>query len=65
MLNTVAALLFGLVLGAGLAVAAEWRDRRVRSGADIPAATGILLLAEIPPPPRTRHTGFLLRLQPT
>lgn len=64
MLNTVAALLFGLALGVGLAVAAEWHDRRVRAGADIPAATGILLLAEFPPP-RTRHTGFLPRLQPT
>jgi polysaccharide biosynthesis transport protein len=64
LLNTVAALLFGLVLGVGLAVAAEWRDRRVRAAADIPAATGILLLAEFPPPPRGRPIGFLPRLQP-
>jgi len=63
MLNTVAALLFGLALGTGLAVAAEWRDRRVRTAADIPAATGVLLLAEFPPPPRTRRAGLLPQLQ--
>jgi chain length determinant protein EpsF len=65
LLNTVAALLFGLALGVGLAIAAEWRDRRVRAGADIPAATGIPLLVEFPPPPRTRQIGFLPRLQST
>jgi len=64
LLNTVAALLFGLALGVGLAVAAEWRDRRVRTAADIPLATGILLLAEFPPPPRARRVGFRPRLQP-
>ena len=64
LLNTVAALLFGLALGVGLAVAAEWRDRRVRTAADIPLATGILLLAEFPPPSRARRVGNLPRLQP-
>jgi chain length determinant protein EpsF len=63
LLNTVAALLFGLALGVGIAVAAEWRDRRVRTAADIPAATGVLLLAEFPSPPRVRRKGFLPRLQ--
>ena len=64
LLNTVAALLLGMALGVGLGVAAEWRDRRVRTATDIPAATGILLLAEFPPPPHTRRLGFLPRLQP-
>jgi uncharacterized protein involved in exopolysaccharide biosynthesis len=64
LLNTVAALLFGLALGVGLAVAAEWRDRRVRTAADIPLATGILLLAEFPPPSRARRVGNLPRVQP-
>jgi polysaccharide biosynthesis transport protein len=63
LLNTVAALLFGLAIGIGLAVALEWRDRRVRSAADIPAATGVLLLAEFPATRRARF-GFLPRPQP-
>jgi hypothetical protein len=36
----------------------------VRTATDIPAATGILLLAEFPPPPHARRLGFLPRLQP-
>lgn len=48
LLNAIAALFFGGLLGVGLAVAAEWRDRRVRDGADIALATGVVLLAEIP-----------------
>ena len=61
-LYTVAALLFGLALGIGLAVAVEWRDRRVRSAADIPAATGVLMLAEFPAP-RARPARFLPQLR--
>jgi succinoglycan biosynthesis transport protein ExoP len=53
-LNTVAALLFGLALGLGLAVMGEWRDRRVRTAADITTATGLTVLAEFPPAPKTR-----------
>ena len=60
LLNTIAALLFGLASGMGLAVALEWRDRRVRSASDIPAATGVVLLAEFPAPRRAR---FLFRPQ--
>jgi polysaccharide biosynthesis transport protein len=63
-LNTVAALMFGLALGLGLAVAAEWRDRRVRTAGDIPAATGILVLAEFPAPRRAERFHFLPRLRP-
>jgi chain length determinant protein EpsF len=64
LLNTVAALMFGLALGVGLAVASEWRDRRVRCGADIAAATGVLLLAEISIPRRGPRLRFLPRLRP-
>ena len=71
LLNTVAALLFSLALGIGVAVAREWSDRRVRSAADIPAATGVLLLAEFPAARRTRggkprrlKFGSIPRLRP-
>jgi chain length determinant protein EpsF len=64
LLNTVAALMFGLALGVGLAVASEWRDRRVRCGADISAGTGVLLLAEISIPRRLPRLRFLPRLRP-
>jgi succinoglycan biosynthesis transport protein ExoP len=47
-LNAVAALFFGALFGVGLALMAEWRDRRVRDGTDITLATGIVLLAEFP-----------------
>ena len=55
-LNVVASVFFGALFGMGLAVMAEWRDRRVRDGGDITLATGIALLAELPRalrPPRT------------
>jgi chain length determinant protein EpsF len=65
LLNTIAALLFGLALGIGLAVALEWSDRRVRSAADIPAATGLLLLVEFPAAVRSRaRFGYFRRLRP-
>ncbi len=52
MLNAIAALFFGALFGMALAVMIEWRDRRVRDGADITLATGVVLLAEVPRPKR-------------
>ena len=52
MLNAIAALFFGALSGMALAVMVEWRDRRVRNGADITLATGVVLLAEVPRPRR-------------
>lgn len=58
LLNAIAAVFFGALFGVGLAVMAEWSDRRVRHGADITLATGIVLLAEFPPPARaSRDAG--------
>jgi len=64
LLNVIAALLFGLALGACLAVAAEWRDRRVRSGFDISAVLGVPLLAVIPAFPRGRLRSAMRALLP-
>jgi chain length determinant protein EpsF len=52
MLNTIAALFFGALFGMAMAVMLEWRDRRIRDGADITLATGVVLLAEVPRPRR-------------
>lgn len=54
LLNTVAALVFGLALGLGFAIMGEWRDRRVRSATDIAVAAGLTVLAEFPPTPKRR-----------
>lgn len=61
-LNAIAAAFFGALFGVGLALMAEWRDRRVRDGTDITLATGIVLLAEIPRARRAPRTmGKALR----
>lgn len=67
LLNSVAGLVFGLLLAAGFAVIAELRVRRVRAGADIEEALGLVLLAELPKPPRRKkgvtgppRTGLLV-----
>ncbi len=56
MLNTIAALFFGALFGTAIAVMVEWRDRRVRHGADITLATGVVLLAEVPRARRAPRT---------
>lgn len=48
LLNGAASILFGLLLGGAIAVAAELRDRRIRSGADLMEVVGLTLLAELP-----------------
>ena len=49
--------LLGVVLGIGLAFAAEAFDRRVRSDQEIEAVLGVPLLARVPRPPRHLRDG--------
>jgi len=48
MLNSLASLVFGFLVGGAIVIAAELRNRRVRSGADLVEVVGVVLLAELP-----------------
>jgi hypothetical protein len=50
LLNTLLAALAGVVLGAGLALFLELRDRRVRNIDDLAAALGLPVIVTLPKP---------------
>jgi capsular exopolysaccharide synthesis family protein len=55
---------FGLVIGLGLAFAAEALDRRLRSEEEVEEALGLPLLARVPAPPRRRRPGVPMLDEP-
>jgi succinoglycan biosynthesis transport protein ExoP len=52
LLNIFVSIVIGSMLGAGVALAVEMRNRRIRHASDIAEATGVVLLAQLPKPPR-------------
>jgi capsular exopolysaccharide synthesis family protein len=55
---------FGLVIGLGLAFAAEALDRRVRTEDEVEEALGLPVLAKLPEPPRRRRAGLAMAEEP-
>ncbi len=58
-LNSILALFVGLLMGVGAVLAAEFSDRRVRSGADITALVGVNLIGVLPGRPKSTAAGRL------
>ena len=59
-LNGVAALMCGLLLGVGIAFTREYLDRAVRSRMDVRGSTGLSVIGMIPRISRNRSTGALI-----
>jgi succinoglycan biosynthesis transport protein ExoP len=61
------ALVLGLVLGGGIAMARDWLDQTLRSTEEISALLGLRVLGSVPAMPRRRtiqERGRIVRLQP-
>jgi capsular exopolysaccharide synthesis family protein len=56
---------FGILIGLGLAFAAEALDRRVRTPEEVEEQLALPLLARIPAPPKRRHAGIAMLDEPS